>query len=39
VFASPTERIFDSAKGVKGIPEKLLKEMAELVGTIVKASK
>ena len=39
VFASPTERIFDSAKSVKGIPEKLLKEMAELVGTIVKASK
>jgi hypothetical protein len=39
VFSSPTERVFDSSKGIENIPEKALKSAAELIGTVVKATK
>lgn len=39
VFSSPTERVFESSKGIQGIPEKALKNAAELIGTAVKAAK
>jgi hypothetical protein len=39
VFSSPTERIFDPQKSLHGIPEKALKNAAEIIGTAVKAAK
>jgi hypothetical protein len=38
IFTSPTEKIFDSPKGIEGIPEKALKTAAELIGTAAKAA-
>ena len=39
IFTSPTERVFESSKGIEGIPEKALKTAAELIGTALKAAK
>jgi hypothetical protein len=38
IFTSPTEKIFDSSKSIEGIPQKALKEAAELLGIAVKAA-
>lgn len=37
VFTSPTEKIYDS--GTHGLTEKALKQAAEVLGTVAKASK
>ncbi len=38
IFSSPTEKIYDSSKGLQGIPEKALKASAELIGIATRAA-